>query len=324
MKSGLKIVLVYIAIVVVIFVLQLIPATGIAMMFFLGPFWISAVVHIMMIHLALVAAGNDIPRAWLLLPGLFYGAGLGLFGFTYWRATVEALEIERANASAKVSISEPYTFLVHSNEPGFIERYRVERLFQHYGDFFSTWMIARGDVCNRGRNDPLIEGQYRVARDDLFPDYFGLDKTRQCTVMRTGLSDANYRYIVRMDAKRSGDLFTERTDRVWTVTEEKSGAIVTIVRTAEIGSSSIVFFSFIGCALNSGAPSWDCGFHMTRDGRSVAAGYKKPPPQPITLNPPPYPDPKCCKSARLRVHFRSLCVRRPIKSGQSMSIKAPI
>jgi hypothetical protein len=293
MKSGLKIVFIYGTIAVVIFVLQLIPATGIVMMFFLGPFWISALVHLMMIHLAIVAAGKDISRGWLLLPGLFYGASFGLFGFTYWRATVEAAEIERANAAAKVSISEPYTFLVHGNEPGFIERYRIDRLYQHeYGDNFSTWMTARGGVCGGNKNDPLIEGQYRVTRSDLFPDYHGSDKVQQCSITRRGLADANYRYVIRSDVKRSSNLLAMRTERVWTVAEEKSGVVVTTVRTAEIGSSSIVFFAFIGCGLNSGAPSWDCGFQMTRDGRSVAAGYRKPPIQPVTLNPPPFPDPE--------------------------------
>jgi hypothetical protein len=230
----------------------------------------------------------------LLLPGAFYGAGLILFGFTYWRATVEAAEIENANAAAKVSVSEPYTFLVHGNEPGLIERYRVEQLYQHeYGDYFSTWMIARGDVCDKKRTDPLIEGQYQVARSDLFPDYRGSDKVRQCAITRRGLpGDADYHYVIKSDVKRSKSLFARSVERVWTVTEEKSGAVVTTVRTAHIGSSPIIFFAFIGCSLNSGAPSWDCGFEMVGEGRSVAAGYKNPPPQAIMLNPPPVPDPE--------------------------------
>ena len=159
-------------------------------------------------------------------------------------------------------------------------------------------MIGRGSVCDTRRSDPLIDGFYQVMRSDLFPYDHGAGKQRQCTIMRKGLDgDLTYRYVIKAEVKSSRPMLAQRTEKVWTVTDEKSGGVVAVVRTARLEASAPVFSAFVGCALNSGAARWDCGFQMMGGGPVVFAGYKQPPDTRFVLNPPPVPDPEMLETS---------------------------
>jgi hypothetical protein len=313
MKSGLKLVLIYAAIAAVIFLLQLFPVTGVVLMLFLGMMWIGLLIHVGMLHIGIAAAVKRIPRAWLAIPILFYGGNLLLFAVTYYRANAESEAIERANVAARVQIGEPYTMLIHGSSPGLIEWYRIERLYQHeYNDYFSTWIYARGAVCDAKRGAGLIEGFYSVARADLFPDYRSPDKTRQCVLSRQGLpGDADYQYRIRPTVTQTRSGFRSRIDRQWTVTEEKTGAVVITAHTAKIGLWAPVALPLIGCSLNSGAARWDCGAAMLQWGPEVIAGYKAPPPtRYVVFDPPPVPEPEMLEVSAV-ARALSLPSRRP-------------
>ena len=48
--------------------------TGAILMMFVGPLWISLVLNLMLLHLAVAALGGQILRLWLILPIAAYGA----------------------------------------------------------------------------------------------------------------------------------------------------------------------------------------------------------------------------------------------------------
>jgi hypothetical protein len=83
-----------------IFVLQLIPITGLFLMFLLGPFWIGVVVHVYMIQIAGMSMTGALPRLILLVPGAFYAAGLaaGLssdIGASRWESQQQWVRIDK-------------------------------------------------------------------------------------------------------------------------------------------------------------------------------------------------------------------------------------
>jgi hypothetical protein len=78
MERLLRIFAVYALIAAVIFVLQLIPQTGIFLMFVLGMLWIGVVVHAFIIHITILAISGGLPRLVLVIPCVFYAAGLAV------------------------------------------------------------------------------------------------------------------------------------------------------------------------------------------------------------------------------------------------------
>jgi len=74
-----------------IFMLQLIPITGLFLMFLLGLFWIGVLVHVFMIHITVLSISGALPRLILIFPGAFYAVGLaaGLYsdvGASSWQS----------------------------------------------------------------------------------------------------------------------------------------------------------------------------------------------------------------------------------------------
>ncbi len=78
MVRFLRICAVYALVALAIFILQWIPTTGIVLMLLLGMFWIGVIVHIFMIHIMVLSIVGALPRPVLILPAIFYVAGLAM------------------------------------------------------------------------------------------------------------------------------------------------------------------------------------------------------------------------------------------------------
>jgi hypothetical protein len=73
---------IYAAIALGCLLVQLFPIPGVFVMPLRSFFWIGAVIHVFMIHVAVLALRRKIPRLFSLIPFLFYGTGIvgGLYG----------------------------------------------------------------------------------------------------------------------------------------------------------------------------------------------------------------------------------------------------
>ena len=83
----------------VIFILQW-SGIGAFLMFFFGIFWIGILVHVFMIHLAIMSISGALPRLILILPGAFYAAGLAVglysdFPALRWQSQQQWLQVDK-------------------------------------------------------------------------------------------------------------------------------------------------------------------------------------------------------------------------------------
>jgi len=78
MRRLLRLFLKYALAAAVIFMLQWLPVPGVYLMLFGGMLWIGVLVHAFMIQVAYLSMRGALPRLALIVPGVFYAAGIGL------------------------------------------------------------------------------------------------------------------------------------------------------------------------------------------------------------------------------------------------------
>lgn len=276
--SGAGIVLVYALLGGAIFLAQVFPQTGVMLMMLGGPLWIGILTHGLMAHLGLAAASGIVARAWLLVPVVYYGAGYALHLESVRRAQAQAEAIAAANAAARVTLEEPFTYLFrYAHEDTLFERYRVARAFITEGDrTYTQYDYARGDACDAAnRNwDYNKRGEPYLRRPDLFPSYRGADKIRQCVVARSVASGA-WRYRLESEVLRVDDFMNPVSGTHWRIYDASSGALVTSVTAASIAALPPVQTPVAGCTLISSTPAWKCFATLWHSSGSVTAGYRK-------------------------------------------------
>jgi hypothetical protein len=276
-KSGLRLLTAYLLLGVVIFVLQLPPIPGIFLMVLAAPLWIGLLVHVAMAHFTCLAISATISRAWLALPLVFYVGGYALHLISVHAAEVEAAAVNTHNAAIRLTVDQPFRYLRDGSADSFslIEHYRVDRSFLRQGDMkITTTYYARGDVCD---NAPEYQRGHEpwALRKDIFYYYHG-SKTRQCILSQDGLpTEWRYRITANyIDTKHQDFSLFTRHGKTFEIFDERDKRILGTIETATFAPFPVVPRIIAGCGLNSGAAKWQCGWDLTKNGDSIAAGYK--------------------------------------------------
>lgn len=248
-RSGLRLLILYAAIGVDLFALQVVPLLALRLigsfpslifiakivpfpvaflMLFGIPFVIPILVHVALLHLAWRAIRGRIVRSWLLLPLGFYGGGYALHLASVHAAGAAAALIDAQDAAVHLSVDKPFRYLSEGNTDtlSLIERYRVDRVFRRYPGTVTTYYYARGTACDSAAHDPHHKPW--TFKKDLFPYWRG-EKTRQCILEQDNLP-ADWRYRINvtdtsftgtksLDVKSSdvtsiGTKFTDTSHRV--------------------------------------------------------------------------------------------------------------
>jgi hypothetical protein len=279
-RGGLAIVAIYAAVCGLIFLLQLFPGTGIFLMFMLAIMWIGVVINIAMIHLTVAALAGSIARSWLLVPIGFYGGGLAVH---YWAVAAVAAQtqaIERANAAVTITASPPLSFFTNAGILiDLLELYRIDRMVQLRGknaDSPATiYYYARGEEYERA--NPNYDYQKRdqpfLLRRDLFPDYKGADKTRQCILQKDG-PPGEVPYRLEFEPQSAETYLIKRFGTKWTVYDVKTGAALLSVQSAEFSVIEPIPLLLAGCGLVDSPPSWQCAVQMMKESTYTGAGYR--------------------------------------------------
>ena len=97
MKSGSLIFLCYVIAIAAAATLQWFPLTGIVLMFFMGPLWISVLANLMMLHIGFCAFAGIIERMWLVLPTIIYGFWLSWVAYGNFAVSRQISKIESEN-----------------------------------------------------------------------------------------------------------------------------------------------------------------------------------------------------------------------------------
>jgi hypothetical protein len=284
-RSGLFLVTVYALICAGIFLLQLFPLTGIFLMLFAAALWIGVVIHIAMIHILIASLARSIARAWVLLPVAFYVAGVALYVVASREVKAQTRAIEEANAAVTITAEQPFTYTYKDKDYGspdtrLLELYRTDRMVLPLGHNSRdgaavAYYYGHGDACINANQMWLYGKRFEpfLRIRDLFPDYKGPNKTRQCIISQNGaLEDTRY----RIEAERTnarGWLF-DRYGTRWTVYDAKTGGRLLVVQSAQFSVVYPIPFLLAGCGLNDSTPGWDCAAALLKTFYYSAAGYR--------------------------------------------------
>jgi len=276
-RGGFSIVAAYAATCGVIFLLQLFPITGGFLMFLMAIAWIGVVINIAMIHLAGAALIGSIARLWIVLPILFYAGGLAAHYRADAAVKTQTEAIERENAGSVITAGPPLSFFVRGVSTDLLELYRIDRLVLPRGTNApaTIYYYARGTECdsaNRSYNY-YKRDEPSLFRRDLFLDYKGADKTRQCILQKDGPA-GEVHYRIEAVPFSSDTYLIKSFGTKWTVYDVQTGAALTRAQSAAFRVITPIPFLLAGCGLVDNPASWRCDAQMKKESTHTYAGYQ--------------------------------------------------
>jgi hypothetical protein len=254
----------------IVFLLQLFPYTGIFLMFAMAALWSVVLVNLGFIGVGLEALTGRVSRLWLVLPLLYFG------GYYLVRASEQATlarmgaELTRENAGKAIPFDPSRRDLVIEKGKGdfhpaafeLVRRYGLTRAFEGP----RVYLLGDSEACALVRSDNVY-GSAGVYSSGFFGEAGGRKMVKgHCSIYAPAQPD---RPVVRV---RSDQTFEKRAflrvqSNRFRIRDEASGQEVE-VRAASAAPLKPFPMPGAGCALNSGAASWDCFAGFMR-GRSV-------------------------------------------------------
>ncbi len=273
--SGFVIVAIYACICGLIYLLQLFPVTGGFLMFMMAIIWIGLVINVGMIYLAGAALVRSIALPWILLPIGFYVGGLAAHYRAVAAVTAQTEAIQRSNAAAIITVGPPLSFFVKGMFVDLLELYRIDRLAAPRGNNPATiYYYARGEECDSAEKyNYQKRDEPSVLRRDLFPDYKGADKTRQCILQKDG-PPGKVPYRIEAALFSSETYLIKGFGTKWTVYDVKTGAALTHAQSAAFRVIEPIPVLLAGCGLIDNPPSWQCDAQMMKESTLASAGYR--------------------------------------------------
>jgi hypothetical protein len=281
--------LIFFLITAAVFALQAFPFTGIFLMLMMAPFWSVVLINAGMVGTGLEAVSGRVSRFWVLLPLAFYG---GYFVYVASdRATLGALSARYAANNAAVTI--PFDAAAHalvfagSGDGGawYVQNYDLPVAYTRNGNFpekyLSNRMMAR-DVCAKIHENPAL-GQ-------AFVHGFGFHDGEE-----TGSSRMEERFCgLRMPERPElppvvvSTREVKRSEATLPVTQVTTTVTVPGGRRYTLQGGTAAPLPWLpmpvmGCALNSGAPSWDCDAGFYRRSTPIVPGSTRYSRDSITL-----------------------------------------
>jgi hypothetical protein len=246
-----------------VFLLQVIPEIGVVLMVVLAMFWPIVLINASMIGVAIEAIGGRVSRLWLLLPVIFYGG--------YWiAATLDRLALREIASQYEVSNARVVT--------GFDP---VHQALVFEADGVGGWLTANFALPVSYNVDPSLPEEYRSNRmveSTVCAKLNGSNALRAAFVYGSAILDGDTIGRRSLDKRFCGLTMPEKPElpqvvvrRTETKGFEKSLPITRVLTTITMpdgrrfelfgGVAAPLFWiprPIMGCALNSGAPSWNC------------------------------------------------------------------
>jgi hypothetical protein len=262
--------LVFFAATAAVFALQAIPPVGIFLMFMLAMFWSVLLINAGMIGVAFEAAIGRVSRWWLVLPLAFY-AGYWAFAWAD-HATLRQLSASYAAANARVSTGfdparQALVFEKEGSGAWLTQNYALAVAYSANSNFPEGYLSHRmmdSGVCGKVRGSLAAQAAFVHAfgfhDGDAIRDR-RLEK-RFCTLSMPEKPELPVVRVAREETRRRvRSLPVRQTTTTVTMPDGRRFTLLGGVA----APLSWIPMPVIGCALNSGAPSWDCGAGFKRD-----------------------------------------------------------
>jgi hypothetical protein len=229
----------------VIFVLQLIPYTGLFLMFLMAPFWSVITVNAGFAHLAAEAYFGKIHKVWLILPIAWF-AGYEAAALLSHRAAWQLdAQLKAENSRQTLNFNDIEQSLVFEQGSDFLSG-AAQTIFNKY------------DVSAAYERNPNFPGySHLVYRENVrAPE----DPTKSIVLVKG------------TDELISGYLLPYRR---YTISLLDHGTPIRTLFAGHAHPLSWIPLPIMGCSLNSAAPSWDCVVQFWRDniGLGGTGGY---------------------------------------------------
>ncbi len=254
----------------VVYLLQRFPVPGVLLMVVGAAFWSVILVNLGFVGVGLEAVMGRVSRLWLVLPVLYFGGYYLARSMeqTALAQAVSALSRENVGTSLRFDPSERDLFLekgtgdFHPAASELVRYFGLPRVF----DKERMHLIGTPDACALVRNDKVFRSA--GARAIGFSNPRGSANRKNgdhfCSIAASGRADRPVVRIISDERKEQRGYLPIRINQ-FRVRDEASGREIKV----HAGSASPLRafpMPVMGCALNSGAPSWDCfaGFMRRR------------------------------------------------------------
>lgn len=262
----------------VVYLLQRFPVTGIFLMFVLAMFWSIFLINAGMIGITVEALTGRVNPVWLAIPALYFGGYYAAYFADQAAFARLKASTARFNAGKRLAFDPDRQDLVvvpNNNGLGlqggaFIERFGLPRVFSDEG---RVRLIGTKDVCQ------LINGDRAFLSAGIQGNFITKAGARRyqrvstnfCLVTMPGVPDRPVVELAEIPDRKTRGLLQVSLATL-TLTDKANGKSVE-VRAGRAMPLRKFPMPVMGCALNSGAPSWDC-FHgfMREDPKPVVAG----------------------------------------------------
>jgi hypothetical protein len=261
---------------IIVYLLQVIPVTGIFLMIIGASFWSIALVNFGFIGVGMEALFGRVRRLWLVLPILYFGGFYLIYAFEQVSVARLTAELTHVNANKSVPFNPSIQDLVIEKGTGdsftipysLIRHFGVPKVFESQKVHF----LGNAEACALVRRD----GDYRIAgiSSSWFygdGDIGSLKRVRDyCLIAAPAQPD---RPVVRVRSDQATERHFSLPVRInrFRIRDETSNKEVEI----QSGSATPLKpfpMPQMGCYLNSSRASWDCIAGFMRD-------------QPISISP---------------------------------------
>lgn len=251
----------------VVYLLQAFPLTGIILMMLAAPFWSVILINLGFIGIGVEALSGQVPRRWLLLP-LAWFSGYAAFALVSHRAIDQLdAEIRRHNAGKTLLFSSSDTAIVIEQQnnassgitTAFIREYDIPVVYETNRNYktasHTSHRIVAQDQCTTIRNDPSFNqaGIHSLG--------FHEGRTFIKDLCQVSAPEDPAKPAVTINIKTTKSSTLRPTQTLQTIYIKNSTGTMVDLRSGYGAPLSWIPMPILGCALNSGAPSWDC-FHF--------------------------------------------------------------
>ena len=264
-----------------VYLLQRFPLTGVFLMIVGGAFWSIILVNLGMGGIIVEAVTGKVSPLWLALPALYFGGYYLAYASDQRSFARLAAQTAKFNAGKGLEFHPERQDLVvdqRGDGLGFQARDMVDQygLARAFGSDGRAWVIGTADTCKLINSDRAfmsagIQG-HMITR--MGPRRYQTVSTGFCMVMMPGTPDRPVMRITQQQQNGKTGLLDYITTAI-TARDESSGRSTTVrhVRAAPLRRFPM---PVMGCALNSGAPAWQC-FHgfMRHEQTPVNSGLSR-------------------------------------------------
>jgi hypothetical protein len=235
-------------------VLQIIPYTGIFLMIVAGGLITGLVLHVFLIALFAEACARRVPRFLIAIPIAAYAGYYALLGGQALLIANKSAELRAANPGQVLQFDPDTQSLVTKEANDFVTHYAIPVAYEPNPgvkpEGYLSYRLIRRDQCNSVRKDTQ-------ARIQIWGMHFNNIFQKALCVLRFPEAPEHAPVVAtRRD-------YEESWKRRWSISEYSTelvldSKVIAIYRSASVFRLPVLPIVYIGCALNSGKPAWEC------------------------------------------------------------------